>query len=79
MRELCAIGKPVNALAAGKTTQLSVAQLGDIGVARISIGGTLARLTQMTLLDAARAMLDDGDLSPLGKAASGGEVNSFLE
>lgn len=78
LRELCAIGTPVNALAAGKTSQLSVAQLGDIGVARISIGGTLARLTQMTLLNAARAMLDDGDLSALGEAASGGEVNTFL-
>ena len=59
-------------------SEYSVAQLGEMGAARISIGGALARLTQMTLLNTARAMLDDGDLSALGQAASGGEVNNFL-
>ena len=78
LRELCAIGTPVNVLAVGKMSEYSVAQLGEMGAARISIGGALARLTQMTLLNTARAMLDAGDLSALGQAASGGEVNNFL-
>ncbi|MEL6997489.1 MAG: isocitrate lyase/phosphoenolpyruvate mutase family protein [Pseudomonadota bacterium] len=78
LRELCSIGPAVNALAAGKTTELSVAELGEIGVARISIGGTLARLAQMSLLDTARAILNDGDLTPLGRAASGSEIDTLL-
>ncbi len=78
IRELCAIGPGVNVLAAGKTTQYSVAQLAEMGAARISIGGTLARLTHMTILQATRAMLDGGDLSPLGEAASGLEIDAML-
>ena len=79
LREICAIGRPVNVLAVGKMSAYSVAQLGELGVARISIGGALARLTQLTLLNTARAMLDTGDLSALGQAASGGEVDTFLK
>ena len=50
-----------------------------MGAARISVGGTLARLTHMAILNAARAMLDDGDLSPLGQAASGLEIDAMLQ
>ena len=78
IRELCTIGPAVNVLAAGKTTQYSIAQLAEMGAARISIGGTLARLTHLTILNAARAMLEDGDLSMLGQAASGSEIDALL-
>ncbi len=43
--ELCRIGTPVNLLAAGKFAELTVADYAVIGVARISIGGALARVT----------------------------------
>lgn len=79
LRELCAIGAPVNMLGVGPMSKLSVAQLGEIGAARISVGGALARLTQTTLLNAARAMLDGGDLSALGQAAPASEIEAFLK
>ncbi|MEM9061179.1 MAG: isocitrate lyase/phosphoenolpyruvate mutase family protein [Pseudomonadota bacterium] len=78
LQELCSIGTPVNVLAAGKMSQIPVTRFAEIGVARISIGGALARLTQLTLMQAAKAMLDDGDLTPLGQAAAGGAVDDFL-
>lgn len=78
LREICAIGTPVNALAAGKFAALSRADYADIGVARISIGGALARVTHKTIIDAGRAILDDGDFSSLKLSATGAEVDPFL-
>ena len=63
---LCAdVETPVNALAAGKFTQLSLSQFAAAGVARISVGGSLARLTHAAINDAARAMLGGGDFTAL--------------
>ncbi|MFB8001156.1 isocitrate lyase/phosphoenolpyruvate mutase family protein [Nocardia sp. NPDC056000] len=45
IRTVCsALSKPVNVLAAGPITALSVDELGELGVRRISVGGGLARL-----------------------------------
>ena len=81
---LCAsVDTPVNALAAGKFTQVSLAEFADAGVARISIGGSLARLTHAAIRDAARAMLGDGDLpggdfSPLSGGIGAAIVDPLL-
>ena len=78
VRDLAAIGPPVNVLAAGKMTQHSVAEIAAMGAGRISLGGTLARLTHRVVLDGARAVLRDGDLSGLGAAASAAEIDEIL-
>ena len=70
LRRICgAVKKPVNALAAGPFARVSRADFAAAGVARISIGAALARLTHRTILDAGRAMLEDGDFSALSNAA----------
>ena len=56
---------PVNALAAGPYAMISRAQFAAIGVARISVGAALARVTHRAIYDAAHAMFDDGDFTPL--------------
>ena len=56
---------------------LSVAEIGALGAARISIGSGLVRVTHQAILDAGRAMLA-GDLTPLQGAASGEEIDGFL-
>ena len=68
---------PVNVLAAGRVSDVPRAQWAEIGVARLSVGGALARRTQKALIDAARAMLDAGDFSAM--APPGEDVDAMLE
>ena len=81
---LCAsVDTPVNALAAGKFTQVSLAEFADAGVARISVGGCLARLTHAAIRDAAQAMLGGsdfpgGDFSPLAGGIGAAIVDPLL-
>lgn len=76
---LCeAVSAPVNALCAGPFVQYRVADFANAGVARISLGSALARVTHKALLDAAGPMFSDGELSLLGSGAGGGDVDQWL-
>lgn len=77
VRRLSRIGPPVNVIGVHKMAALSVAEIGALGAARISIGSGLARVTHQVILDAGRAMMA-GDLTPLQGAASADEVDGFL-
>jgi methylisocitrate lyase len=66
--------KPVNVLMAGDLA--TVAELAEIGVRRISVGGALARAAWTGFLDAAREIAEDGTFTRLGRAVSGGEMNN---
>lgn len=77
-RALVATGTPVNLLAAGALRDLSAGQMGALGVARISIGGGLARVAQQAILDGARAMLERGDFTILKGGANAAEVEALL-
>ena len=77
--ELCRIGPPVNLLAAGKFAERSVADYAALGVARISIGGALARVTHKVILEADKAMLERGDLTALTNVAGASVVDPLLE
>ena len=70
--------KPVNALAAGRFAQHSRAEFAAIGVARISLGGALARTTHRALHDAAQAILGNGDFTPLDSALPGALTDALL-
>jgi 2-methylisocitrate lyase-like PEP mutase family enzyme len=63
------VGVPVNVLL--RPGGPTVAQLGDVGVRRISVGGTLARIALGALADAARHLLDDGQYAPDEPALDG--------
>jgi 2-methylisocitrate lyase-like PEP mutase family enzyme len=67
--------KPVNVLVS--QPGLTVAQLADAGVRRISVGSALARAAWGGFLRAARAMLDPGEFA-FGDAASFAELNAFF-
>ena len=75
---IAATTKPVNALAAGEFTKLSRKDFAAMGVARISLGSALARITHRAIFDAASAMFENGDFSPLGNGISGGKVDELL-
>ena len=52
--------KPVNVLVAGFNHQLSLAQLADLGVRRISVGSALATATWTTFIAAAKSIAENG-------------------
>ncbi|MEM7326507.1 MAG: isocitrate lyase/phosphoenolpyruvate mutase family protein [Actinomycetota bacterium] len=69
---------PVNALAAGPFTEVPYTAFAEAGVARISLGSALARLTHRVIHDAATAMFERGDFSPLGNGIGGGTIDRLL-
>lgn len=73
-----ATGKPVNALAAGPFARLTRAEFARLGVARISLGSALARVTHRAIRDAAHAMFGEGSFLPLTEGMPGAEVDACL-
>lgn len=57
---------------------LSVEQLADLGVRRISVGGALARAAWGGFLRAARQIADEGRFDRLAEAATGAELKALL-
>jgi 2-methylisocitrate lyase-like PEP mutase family enzyme len=65
--------KPVNVLVGSGFT--TVAELADVGVRRISVGGALARAAWTGFLQAAREIATGGTFTELGKAVTFAEIN----
>ena len=68
--------KPVNLLIGA--SGLSVAEAADLGVRRISVGGSLARVAWAGFMRAAREMAEKGTFTELGNGYPGGELNKML-
>ena len=63
IRAVCgAVSRPVNVLA---VSGLTTAEIFEAGARRISVGGSLTWVAVKAMADAATAMRDDGDLTPL--------------
>jgi len=77
-RVLGAVSKPVNALAAGPLRRLSVTDFAALGVRRISLGSTLARVTHAAIRDCMREIVDEGRFAGLEAAAAGAEIDAML-
>jgi 2-methylisocitrate lyase-like PEP mutase family enzyme len=69
--------KPVNALVTGDFA--TVAQLADLGVRRISVGGALARVAWRGAMDAAREIAERGTFTSLTAGASTVELNRLFD
>jgi 2-methylisocitrate lyase-like PEP mutase family enzyme len=69
--------KPVNLLIGA--SGLSVAEAADLGVRRISVGGSLARNAWAGFMKAAREIADKGTFTELGNGYSGGELNKMFK
>lgn len=69
--------RPVNFLAGG-AIELTVAELADLGVRRISVGGALARAAWGGFLRAARGLAEGGRFDGFAGAAPSGELNGFF-
>ena len=75
---LRSIDRPLNVLAGIAGMTLGVAELADLGVTRISLGGSLARAAYGALLRAATEVQKDGTFGYLRDAASGKELNEIF-
>lgn len=72
-----AVHAPVNALAAGPWTGTRTAEFARLGVARISLGSSLARATHRVIRNAGREMFGGGAFERLG-GIGGVEVDGYL-
>jgi len=68
--------KPVNLLIGA--SGLSVKQAEELGVRRISVGGSLARTAWAGFMRAAREMAEQGTFAELANGYSGGELNKMF-
>jgi methylisocitrate lyase len=69
--------KPVNLLIGA--SGLSVKEAEDIGVRRISVGGSLARTAWAGFMRAAREMAEKGTFAELATGYPGAELNKLFD
>jgi len=69
--------KPVNLLIGA--SGLSLKEAADLGVRRISVGGSLARSAWGGFMKAAREMAEQGTFTELANGYSGGELNKMFK
>ena len=74
-----AVDRPVNVVMGLKGARLTVAELADIGVKRISVGSALARAAFGAFLRAAREVREGGTFRFANDAVPFGEINSMFE
>ena len=80
LTRICAeVPGPVNALVAGPFRAQSRADFAKAGVARLSLGSSLARLTHRVMHEAAQAMFGSGDFTPLQDGISSGVIDALLD
>ena len=69
--------KPVNLLVGG-TSDLTLADIAELGVRRVSVGGGLARAAWGGFMRAAQSLASDGVFDGFAGAASGAELNALF-
>ncbi len=70
--------KPVNVLVSTNNCKLTVSQLADLGVRRISVGGALARAAWTGFIKAAKEIRDDGSFTSFADLTPFGELNDLF-
>src|SRR5213082_3844224 len=71
--------KPVNVLVSGFNHQLSLSQLADLGVRRISVGSGLALAAWGTFLRAAKEIKAHGTFNLLANGAASADLNKLFQ
>jgi 2-methylisocitrate lyase-like PEP mutase family enzyme len=69
--------KPINFLNSG-AFDFTVKDLSEMGVRRISVGGTLARVAMNAFIQAARNILNDGKFDNFANVITNAELNTFF-
>lgn len=72
------LDKPINVVMGLQGGSYSIKELSDVGVRRISVGGSFARAALGALTRAAREVLDDGTFTYAADAMPDGEVSALM-
>ncbi|MGW3682880.1 isocitrate lyase/PEP mutase family protein [Streptomyces prasinus] len=79
IRAVCSsVGRPVNVLMGSPALRLSVADLGELGVRRISVGSAMSRAAFGAVVRAAREILDHGTFGFGADALPYAELNATM-
>lgn len=79
IRTVCReVDKPVNVLMGLSGRRYSVAELGDAGVSRISVGGSFARAALGAMMRAAHEVMGAGTFDYADAAVPDGEVRKLM-
>jgi 2-methylisocitrate lyase-like PEP mutase family enzyme len=78
-RLVAAVPKPVNVVMGMIDPDITVRELAEAGVRRVSIGGALARRAYAAVRDAALSMRDAGSFQWIRDAMPGKELNAIFE
>ena len=70
--------KPVNVLVSTNNCELTVSQLGDLGVRRISVGAALARTAWTGFIQSAKEIKEKGSFAAFAGAVPFGELNDLF-
>jgi 2-methylisocitrate lyase-like PEP mutase family enzyme len=70
--------KPVNVLMTAPSAELSVSSLADMGVRRISVGSSFARVAWGAFMRSAQDIMATGSFDSLGSGAPIGEINAIF-
>lgn len=73
-----AVDRPVNVLLGGATEQHTVAQMAELGVKRISLGGAFANAAFSAFLRAAQEVAEKGTFTFRSEASRSGQVGKLI-
>ncbi|WP_266168477.1 isocitrate lyase/PEP mutase family protein [Dyella subtropica] len=73
-----AVDRPVNVIMGFHGAQLDLAALADLGVKRVSVGGSLARAAYGALLRAGRELRDQGTFGYASSAISSKDIHALM-
>lgn len=76
---IASVDRPVNVIMGLQGVQLSLAELSDLGVKRVSVGSSLARAALGAFLRAGEEMRDHGTFTYAETAANYGEINTMFK
>jgi 2-methylisocitrate lyase-like PEP mutase family enzyme len=74
-----AVRRPVNVVMSAADPSLTLAELAEAGVKRVSVGGALSRLALAAFLDGAREMKDNGAFTWVSKAVPSKELKDVFK
>ena len=78
-RLIASVDRPVNVLWAGPHAKIPMSEMGRMGVARLSLGSSLARAAQRLVHDIALDMFEKGDATALTHSISGDAVDVLMQ
>jgi 2-methylisocitrate lyase-like PEP mutase family enzyme len=80
IRTVCSsVDRPVNVMGGARKERLSIAQIGELGVKRVSLGGMMQSIAASAMIHAAREIAEDGTFGFAKGMIPGAEIDGLLD